>query len=197
VSIAGSQPKLRRVVEASSDNNLERVPVPGGRSYRNFRDTVPLDQESDPLDERRGKHVSRPSPDTVPLDQENDPLDECRGKHVSRPSGAEGLARVSLDERRGKHVSRPGESAEGLARVLAQIAHHEINHKYAPPDVDVAQLRKRIGMTQTQFAKRFGFPVATLRHWERGDRKPRGASLALLNVIARNPRIVMDALKPR
>jgi putative transcriptional regulator len=115
------------------------------------------------------------------LDHKTDPLDERRGKNVSRPPP---------DEER-------AESAEGLARVLAQIAHNETNHKHTPPSVDVAHLRKRIGMTQTQFAKRFGFPVATLRHWERGDRKPRGASLALLNVIARYPRIVMDALKPR
>ena len=45
-----------------------------------------------------------------------------------------------------------------------------------------------------QFAARFGFPVATLRHWERGNRKPRGPSLVLLNVIARNPKAVMQAL---
>ncbi|MDP1535173.1 MAG: helix-turn-helix domain-containing protein [Rubrivivax sp.] len=29
-------------------------------------------------------------------------------------------------------------------------------------------------MTQEQFAARFGFSVATLRHWERGDRSPHG-----------------------
>ncbi len=88
-------------------------------------------------------------------------------------------------------------SLERLAWALAQIEQQETNHKYIPAAVDVARLRKRVGMTQTQFAKRFGFPVATLRHWERGDRKPRGAALVLLNVIARNPRIVLDALKPR
>jgi putative transcriptional regulator len=115
------------------------------------------------------------------LDQIIDPLDERRGKGVSRPLTDE--ERADRDER--------------LARVLAQIRHNETNHQYTPPGVDVAHLRKRIGMTQAQFAKRFGFPVATLRHWERGDRKPRGAALVLLNVIARNPRIVLDALKPR
>jgi putative transcriptional regulator len=38
--------------------------------------------------------------------------------------------------------------------------------------------------------------VATLRHWERGDRAPSGASLVLLNVIDRNPRAVLEALRP-
>jgi predicted NUDIX family NTP pyrophosphohydrolase len=50
-------------------------------------------------------------------------------------------------------------------------------------------------MTQSLFAARFGFPLATLRHWEYGRRKPTGASLTLLNVIAHNPRVVMQALR--
>jgi putative transcriptional regulator len=65
---------------------------------------------------------------------------------------------------------------------------------YEPKSVDVASLRRRIGMTQEQFAARFGFSVATLRHWERGDRKPRGPALVLLNVINSNPSAVMQAL---
>ena len=65
---------------------------------------------------------------------------------------------------------------------------------YEPKSVDVAALRRRIGMTQEQFAARFGFSVATLRHWERGDRKPRGPALVLLNVIDRNPAAAMQAL---
>jgi len=65
---------------------------------------------------------------------------------------------------------------------------------YTPEAVDVAQLRERLGLTQEQFAARFGFSVATLRHWERGDRRPTGASLVLLNVINRNPKAVLAAL---
>lgn len=71
-------------------------------------------------------------------------------------------------------------------------------YKNRPHDVDVAALRKRTHMTQASFAARFGFPVATLRHWEQGTRKPRGAALVLLNVIQHNPVLVLRALeKPR
>lgn len=66
--------------------------------------------------------------------------------------------------------------------------------EYRPYDVNVAELRKRLGLTQEQFAARFGFSVATLRHWERGDRKPQGAALVLLNLIDREPKAVMRAL---
>ncbi len=66
---------------------------------------------------------------------------------------------------------------------------------YRPHAVNVSDLRQRLSLTQEQFAARFGFSVATLRHWERGDRSPSGASLVLLNVIDRNPTAVLQALQ--
>ena len=66
---------------------------------------------------------------------------------------------------------------------------------YQPHAVNVSDLRQRLSLTQEQFAARFGFSVATLRHWERGDRSPSGASLVLLNVIDRNPTAVLQALQ--
>lgn len=65
---------------------------------------------------------------------------------------------------------------------------------HRPRPVDVKALRASVGMTQEQFAARFGFSTATLRHWERGDRSPNGSALVLLNVIERNPEVVIAAL---
>ena len=67
-----------------------------------------------------------------------------------------------------------------------------IVHDFTP--VDVKAIRSDIGMTQTQFASSFGISVGTLRHWERGDRKPRGPALVLLNVVAKEPEAVLRAL---
>ena len=44
---------------------------------------------------------------------------------------------------------------------------------------DVKAIREKVGMKQTEFAASFGISLGTLRHWERGDRKPRGPALAL------------------
>jgi len=66
---------------------------------------------------------------------------------------------------------------------------------YHPSPVDVVSVRQRLGMTQEQFAARFGFSVSTLRHWERGDRTPRGPALVLLNVIDQEPDAVNRALR--
>ena len=40
------------------------------------------------------------------------------------------------------------------------------------PDVDVRQLRQRMGLSQSQFATRFGLPPGTLRNWEQGRSEP-------------------------
>ena len=60
---------------------------------------------------------------------------------------------------------------------------------------DVKKIRRRLKYTQRQFAGYFGFSVATLRHWERGNRRPAGPALVLLHVIADNPRVVLQAVR--
>lgn len=64
-----------------------------------------------------------------------------------------------------------------------------------PRPLDVRSLRLRLRMSQALFSVRFGFSLPALRHWERGERRPSGAALALLKVIANNPRAVLVALK--
>jgi len=65
-------------------------------------------------------------------------------------------------------------------------------HEFSP--IDVKAVRQKIGMSQSEFASAFGISLGTLRHWERGDRKPRGPALVLLNVVAKEPRVVFKAL---
>ena len=84
---------------------------------------------------------------------------------------------------------------QGLTEAITHARGGQVAARvYQPVPVDVAGLRQRMGLTQEQFAARFGFSVATLRHWERGDRTPQGAALVLLNVIDRDPQAVMRAL---
>jgi len=61
--------------------------------------------------------------------------------------------------------------------------------------IDVRALREGMKLSQREFAGWFGFPVATLRHWERGNRRPRGTALVLLEVIRDNPRAVLRAVR--
>jgi putative transcriptional regulator len=65
-------------------------------------------------------------------------------------------------------------------------------HEFGP--VDVKNIRAKVGMSQSEFASAFGISVSTLRHWERGDRNPQGPALVLLNVVAKEPEVVLRAL---
>ncbi len=65
-------------------------------------------------------------------------------------------------------------------------------HNVSAPDVKA--LREHVGMTQAEFASAFGISIGTLRHWERGDRTPRGPARVLLNIVAKEPKTVLRAL---
>jgi len=58
----------------------------------------------------------------------------------------------------------------------------------------VRTVRKRLGLSQVDFAARFHVPVGTLRDWEQNRRQPDAPALAYLRVIAREPDMVARAL---
>src|SRR5437016_2545390 len=63
------------------------------------------------------------------------------------------------------------------------------------PTTDVRAVRRRLGLSQSEFAAKFGFQPATLRNWEQGRTRPDGPARVLLAVIARHPEAVEDALR--
>ena len=62
--------------------------------------------------------------------------------------------------------------------------------------VDVRAVRLRLGMSQSGFARRFGFRLHALRRWESGHEAPQRAALVLLNLIERNPQVVLMGIHP-
>ena len=64
----------------------------------------------------------------------------------------------------------------------------------APEHVDVAGLRRRLGLSQVAFARTFGLDVTALHAWEQGRRRPDRAARILLAVIAKEPQAVLRAL---
>lgn len=63
---------------------------------------------------------------------------------------------------------------------------------FAP--VDVKAIRRRLGKSQSAFARMIGVSVSTLQNWEQGRRRPEGPARALLTVAAANPEAVAAAL---
>lgn len=65
---------------------------------------------------------------------------------------------------------------------------------HVPEEVDVVAIRKRLGLSQDDFAARFGFKLDALQNWEQGRRRPDLAARAFLRVIEREPAAVRRAL---
>ena len=59
---------------------------------------------------------------------------------------------------------------------------------------NVKAIRRRLGLSQKQFADRYGFSVETIRNYEQGHRRPSGPARVLLSVIANEPDAVTRAL---
>ena len=60
--------------------------------------------------------------------------------------------------------------------------------------IDVTAIRKRLKLTQAEFAERFRLSLATIRDWEQKRRTPDRIAANLLRVIDRAPQVVSDAL---
>lgn len=60
--------------------------------------------------------------------------------------------------------------------------------------MDIKEIRESADKSQKEFASMIGVKVGTLRNWEQGRRKPQGAALSLLRVVAADPVYVSKIL---
>jgi putative transcriptional regulator len=63
-----------------------------------------------------------------------------------------------------------------------------------PKPIDVKAIRKRVKMSQAEFARAYGLNKRALQEWEQGGRQPDSAARAYLTVIAKEPAVVRRAL---
>ena len=56
----------------------------------------------------------------------------------------------------------------------------------------IISVRKKIGLSQTEFAKLLGVSVRTLQEWEQGRRQPSGAAKTLIVIAKRHPDILKE-----
>ena len=83
--------------------------------------------------------------------------------------------------------------AEALAHAKGKRTGVRVQ-KVAVQPKQIQKARKRLGLSQDQFATVFGVSASTLRKWEQGQRSPGGAARTLLKVIDCEPRAVARAL---
>lgn len=110
-----------------------------------------------------------------------------------------------------------GDSVEEVARQLADIVLELVTDKaqgldlgsVPPPgrlsfvsrsrfslsknvNSEVAQLRRRMNLSQEDFAKALGVSQSTVGLWEQGRRRPDGASSRLLEIAEKHPEVLLE-----
>jgi putative transcriptional regulator len=86
---------------------------------------------------------------------------------------------------------------KGAQEILAHVkgeARRPVRRIVLPDEVDVRQIRTDAGMSQAEFARAFCINPRTLQEWEQGRRKPDATTRAYLAVIAKNRKVVLEAL---
>ena len=58
----------------------------------------------------------------------------------------------------------------------------------------VRTIRAKTSLSQTEFARLIGVSVKTLQNWEQNRRRPTGPAVALLRIIAREPKMAIEAI---
>jgi putative transcriptional regulator len=111
---------------------------------------------------------------------------------------AKAEARLDADgtvrQRRSAGAWEQVEPRSDWARVDA-TTEAEIERQAAADDAEAAKdaaarvrrVRRRAGLSQAEFARRIGMPVATVRDWERGKLFPEGTARVLLRLIDQVP----------
>jgi putative transcriptional regulator len=85
---------------------------------------------------------------------------------------------------------------ENRARLEQELKRYGVaaERRDPPATVNIKALRGRLGLSQEEFALRYGLDVKTLRNWEQGRTTPEMAARAFLSVIEREPEAVERSL---
>jgi putative transcriptional regulator len=91
----------------------------------------------------------------------------------------------------GKRLIKAADEALAIARGEADPKTYRV---HVPTEIDVRKIRRRLKLSQAEFASKFGLSVATVREWEQHRRKPEGPARVLLKIIKEEPEAVSRAL---
>jgi putative transcriptional regulator len=100
--------------------------------------------------------------------------------------------RSKMNETTEEDIQRQIASDPDTAPDLADEDHSDFAVRRTYPDLK--KLRRRLALSQTEFAQAYGLSVWTLRQWEQGVVEPDGAARSYLKVIDQDPEGARRAL---
>lgn len=90
------------------------------------------------------------------------------------------------------------EILSGLEEIKAwQQGKKKLKTTSLPKACDVAKIRKKLDLTQDEFADFMRVKVKTLQNWEQHRREPQGPARSLLHIAETAPNAILKALPAR
>jgi putative transcriptional regulator len=128
--------------------------------------------------------------------------DHPGGASQSKGNQDMAITRMTLDEIKARPSKR--DRAKIKATTEEDVRRHMIEDG-EDPDAELREediispwyIRKRLGMSQQQFAATLGIPIATLRNWEQNRVMMEPATIALMRILAHEPKAALRALRRR
>ena len=80
-----------------------------------------------------------------------------------------------------------------LIESVRQMKDNRATRETQVPLTAAAEARRKVGLSQKEFAELLGVSVRTLQDWEQGRREPSGAARTLLRIATKNPQAILDA----
>ena len=97
-----------------------------------------------------------------------------------------------MDEKMFKELLTGARQMRDHAAGKKVVGVREVVREVKPPRPmtknDIAELRRRLDVSQSAFAVLLNTSAATVRAWEQGTNKPSGAALRLLAIARKNPK---------
>jgi putative transcriptional regulator len=80
------------------------------------------------------------------------------------------------------------------AKPLTRMQLKKFKRVHPPQEIDVKEIRKKLALSQEQFAHYFGVSIRTIQEWEQHRRTPTAIARNFLKVIEFEPKIVRRVL---
>lgn len=93
-----------------------------------------------------------------------------------------------------KNFKRLMDGLEDAVKIARGEADPKTYRVHVPHEVDVQKIRRKLKLTQAEFAARYGFSLGSIRDWEQKRKQPEASARMFLKVIEKRPDIVAEVL---
>lgn len=87
-----------------------------------------------------------------------------------------------------------GESLPDIPASLQEMADGKSACAHTPEQLMLRATRKKLGLSQSNFAQLIRTPVGTLRDWEQGRFSPPGSVMCLIKIADKRPEVIREVL---